>query len=372
MQTLNYNALSHDSWVPYPLRSRFILLLAVTLLAGCESFNYYHQAASGHLSILAKKKPISEYITAQDTSPALKGQLNKVLALRRFADQQLALPVKGQYSSYAELNRRYVVWNVFAAPALSTQARQWCYPVIGCASYRGYYSRTNAQTYAEKLSSQGLDVYLAGVTAYSTLGWFNDPVLNTFIQRSDAELANLIFHELAHQVLYAKGDTVFNESFATVVAKEGVKRWLQHQNNLAAYHRFIQYQERHDQFIALVISHRDKLQTLYDTDANDGQKKQGKTGILLALKDQHRKLKQSWGGRSDYDRWFNHDLNNAQLNTVAAYNELVPAFEALLAQYNGDLTTFYTHAKRLALIGHEKRKQNWLPITQAYLLKQAD
>ena len=355
-----------------PLRNSLILVLSAALLSGCESFNYYRQAASGHLSILAKKVPISEYVSAKDTSPALKSQLNKVLALRRFAEQELALPVKGQYSSYAELNRRYVVWNVFAAPALSTEAKQWCYPVIGCASYRGYYSKVNAQNYAQKLSSQNLDVYLAGVTAYSTLGWFNDPVLNTFIQRSDAELANLIFHELAHQVLYAKGDTVFNESFATVVAKEGVKRWLQHQNNLAAYQRFIQDQERHDQFIALVISHRDKLQTLYDTVASDEQKKQGKTDILLALKNQHQRLKQSWGGRSDYDRWFSHDINNAQLNTVAAYNDLVPAFEALLVQSHDNLEDFFAHCKQLASMSHEKRKQNWPPLIQASLHKKAD
>ncbi len=354
------------------LRNGLLIILAIIFLPACASLQYYNQAITGHLGVLAKQKPIASYIDSSDTSTELRQQLEKVVTLRTFAAEQLYMPVERQYSSYADLNRRYVVWNVFAAPSLSTQAKSWCYPVIGCADYRGYYDKKNAQAYAQRLANDGFDVYVAGVTAYSTLGWFNDPVLNTFINRSDAELANLIFHEFAHQLLYAKGDTVFNESFATVVAREGVRRWMQQHGNTKAYQRFLQDQSRRQQFVDLVIMFRDKLQTLYDRDISDEHKHKEKARILGALRNRHQLLKASWGGRSDYDQWFEHNINNAQLNTVAAYNELVPAFEALLDHYQGNLGEFYAHCKQLALMDLEKRKQILPPLTQASLYIQAE
>ena len=183
-----------------------------------------------------------------------------------------------------------MVWNVFAAPAFSLQAKNWCYPFIGCASYRGYYSQERAQKYAEKLQNKGMDVYVAGITAYSTLGWFKDPVLNTFVYRSDAQLANIIFHELAHQKLYIKDDSLFNESFATVVAREGVKRWLSNRGNPAAYQTFLDDQQKQQQFVRLVLSYREKLSALYASEINNSQKQIGKTRIINNLRTAHQQL----------------------------------------------------------------------------------
>jgi len=269
----------------------------------------------------------------------------------------LALPSKGQYNSYVDLERRYVVWNVFAAPEFSLQAKTWCYLIVGCASYRGYYSQQDAQQYAEKLQAKGMDVYVAGITAYSTLGWFKYPVPNTFVYRSDAQLANIIFHELAHQRLYIKNDSVFNESFATVIAREGVKRWLQSQGDPASYGEFLQDQHREKVFVELVLSYRQQLATLYVSDLKDEQKSLEKASIINALRHAHQQLKSDWGGQSDYDEWFAKDLNNAQLNTVATYFDLVPALETLLAKNQYDLNQFYQACQKLKQLSLEQRNQ---------------
>ena len=268
----------------YRNTSWLFILLLVLGLSGCETLSYYGQAVDGHLRLLRQSKEVSHYIASVDTPTQLKIQLKKVMQLRVFAEEQLLLPVNKQYSRYVSLDRKYVVWNVFATPEFSLQPKTWCYPIAGCTNYRGYYAEQNARKYAAKLVAQGYDVYVAGIAAYSTLGWFRDPILSSFIQRSDAELANLLFHELSHQLLYVKDDTVFNESFATVVAQEGVKRWLQQQNNPTAYQDFLEDQRQQREFIDLVISYQKKLATLYASSAIDSDKPIRKATLIAQLK----------------------------------------------------------------------------------------
>lgn len=333
------------------LRTGFLWLILATSLAtlcGCETLGYYRQAVSGHLALLNGSKAIQRYLDSPETPADLKSQLSKVIELRRFAEQELLLPVNKQYSRYVSLERKYVVWNIFATPELSLEAKHWCYPVIGCAGYRGYYKEDAARRHADKLQAGGYDVYVAGVAAYSTLGWFKDPVLSSFIYRSDAELANLLFHELAHQLLYVKGDTVFNESFATVVAKEGVKRWMLKRNNPSAYQAFLGDQSKQQAFVDLVTAQRQKLELLYASELPDNEKRERKASMIAQLKENYRQLKMSWGGQSDYDHWFSKDINNAQLNTVATYFDLVPALTALLEERGGELGHFYKICRNLA------------------------
>ena len=312
------NAYDQDRSIVLKIRLALLLCLIFSI-SGCETVSYYSQAVSGHFSLLYQRRAIENYLDASSTQPALKSQLEKVMAMRKFAEQQLGLPVKSQYSHYVELDRRHVGWNVFAAPELSMQPLSWCYPVAGCTTYRGYFKQQNAIEYANKLANQGYDVYVAGISAYSTLGWFKDPVLSTFINRSEPQLANLLFHELAHQLLYVKDDTAFNESFATLVAQEGVKRWLNTQHHSSAYQTFLQDQEKEKAFVELVSNYREKLEQLYLEEISPEEKKKRKKVLMLQLKEAHEQLKIRWGGISDYQKWFDQPLNNAQLNTVINY-----------------------------------------------------
>lgn len=342
----------------------FIILLCLILnLSGCETTGYYSQAVSGHFSLLYQRRTIEKYLDASSTPSELKGQLEKVMAMRKFAEQQLGLPVKSQYRHYVELDRRHVVWNVFAAPELSMQPLSWCYPVAGCTTYRGYFKQQNAIEYANKLAKQGYDVYVAGVSAYSTLGWFKDPVLSTYINRSEPQLANLLFHELAHQLLYIKDDTAFNESFATLVALEGVKRWLNTQQQSSAYRTFLQDQEKENAFVELISNYREKLEQLYLRRISPDEKKQRKKVLILKLKEAHEQLKERWGGNSDYQKWFDQPLNNAQLNTVTTYFDWVPALEYKLKTLDGDMQRFYDSCRELAGFTASKRKEHLKRLT---------
>ncbi len=323
--------------------TRLFLGLAWLLTAsGCTTLGYYHQAITGHLGLMLQRQPIERLIESEQTDPELVAQLRKVEGLREFSREQLGLPSDGQYTSYVDIERRYVVWNVFAAPPISLNARQWCYPVVGCAGYRGYYSEQQARHYAATLAKDGMDVYVGGTTAYSTLGWFDDPVLNTFIYRRDDQLADLVFHELAHHLLYIAGDTVFNESFASLVAGEGVKRWLAAQDDSAGYSGYLAANRRKQQFIELVATYRERLGTLYASTLPEAAMLAEKHLIVDELKAAHQQLKSSWGDASAYDHWFSQEINNAQLNTVATYYELVPALQALLASHDDNLANFYT------------------------------
>jgi len=322
-------------------------LLSIALW-GCESVHYYSQAIQGQYGILTKRQPISEIIADPETPELLRERLGYILAVRQFAETELQLPVKDQYLTYVDLKQPYVVWNVFAAPEFSLTPKTWCYPVVGCAAYRGYFSEKDARQYAGGLRDQGYEVYVAGVTAYSTLGWFEDPVLNTFIQYSEGQSAALIFHELAHQVLYSKGDTAFNESFATAVEQEGLKRWQVKTQTSHLYQDYLKNYRRQQQFIGLIMHYRQKLDTLYQSDQSAMNKRKQKESIYSDLHDEFHRLKTDKNGLSAYDNWMNYSLNNAKIGSVAAYHDFVPAFQKMLAEKNGDLDQFYKACRELA------------------------
>ncbi|MAY01746.1 MAG: aminopeptidase [Gammaproteobacteria bacterium] len=337
-----------------------VLLLCFTL-NGCESISYYSQAILGQLSILSKREDIEALIVDERTPPALKQKLNTILDIRQFATDELLLPVENNYSSYVALERPFVVWNVFATPELSMQALRWCYPIAGCVSYRGYFAEDKARDYAAGLAEQGLDVYVGGVSAYSTLGWFSDPVLSTVINREDYRLAALLFHELAHQLLYIPGDTEFNEGFATAVEREGLRRWLLANEYDEASSREIIAEarlntQRREEFVNLVGQAVDELQELYASDTDDASKRRRKAEVLATLNVNYRELKSDWGAYDAYDAWMNQELNNAQLSTVATYFNWVPAFEQILAEQE-NLQGFYRAVQALAELSQDERSR---------------
>ena len=322
---------------------------------GCESFRYYGQAIQGQYEILDKRQPISEILDDPESPEFLKKRLAYILEVRKFADRELRLPVKNNYLTYVDLERPYVVWNVFAAPELSLTPKTWCYPVVGCAAYRGYFSKEDARRYADEMSDRGYDVYVAGVTAYSTLGWFDDPVLSTFMRYSKAQLAALIFHELAHQVLYVKGDTEYNESFATAVEQEGLQRWQKATQAATLFSRYSKNFQRQQEFIKLVMRYREALQTMYRSDATDADKKKRKASILSDLQNEFVILKAADSGFASYDDWMYNSLNNAKISSVAAYHDFVPAFNRMLTSSGGDLEQFYRQCQELARLPKDQR-----------------
>jgi predicted aminopeptidase len=252
------------------------------------------------------------------------------------------------------------VWNVFATPELSLTLKTWCYPLFGCAGYRGYFDQAAAQRTATELKAQGYDVNVAPVPAYSTLGWTNwlggDPLLNTFIHWPEAELARLIFHELAHQVLYVKDDTVFNESFATAVERAGVRRWIAHRADPALAQAYAQYEQRRAGFLALLLAYRAQLAAAFADSAADDVKRERKRAVFADLQAAYQRTKaEQWGGFAGYDRFFNRELNSAHLAAVGAYTDLVPAFEALLAQHGSDLPRFFAATEQLAALPKGQR-----------------
>ncbi len=326
---------------------RFIAAGAL-LLAGCSSMQYYAQAVSGHFDVLQRARSIDEVLAADDTPNALRAKLEQVRVIRSFAVKELALPDNGSYRSYADVGRPFVVWNVFAAPEFSLQPHKSCFPLVGCVSYRGYYSLAEAQHQAARLKRGGYDVFVGGVPAYSTLGWFDDPVLNTFVSYPNAELARLMFHELAHQIAFAQGDTQFNESFAVAVEREGLRRWLELHGSDADREAYTVRRERREAFVQLVQRYRDKLTTWYASPVNKAEMRAGKQHIIANMNADYAALKQSWGGYTGYDRWFAQGVNNAQFASFVAYSRHVPAFEALLQQTGGDMSKFYAAVQALA------------------------
>ncbi len=334
-----------------------VLLLAGLALDGCSTVAYYSQAVNGQLSILAKRRPISEVLADPATSPALRERLKMLQRARNFASSELQLPDNASYRSYADLGRPYAVWSVFAAPELSLAPHEWCFLITGCVAYRGYFAKASAERFAARLRKQGNDVEVEGITAYSTLGWFSDPVLNTMIDQPGYELAAIVFHELAHEKLYVKGDTTFDESFAMTVEREGLRRWLMHEHKPEVFRRYSERKRRQAQFIALVMRTRERLKALYASKLDDATKRAGKRAAFADLKREYGKLKQRWGGYSGYDRWFARDLNNASLVPIGSYYDYVPAFEQLLRESGGDLARFYARAAEIGHLPPAERKR---------------
>ena len=335
---------------------RLLLLVALaSLLGGCATLRYYSQAVSGQLDLLRRATPIEEELRSDAVPAALKAKLRAVLQIRQFASRELALPDNGSFRSYADLGRTYVLWNVFATPEFSLEPVTSCFPIAGCVGYRGYFGEADAQAAGAALRQRGYDVYVGGVPAYSTLGWFDDPVLSTFIQYPEAELARLIFHELAHQLLYVRDDTRFNESFAVTVEQAGVERWLAQNDDERQRAAYARLQAMRRDFVALLGKYRTILEAYYRRDLPPEQMRLGKARRFAEMDAEYRQLKASWGGFAGYDRWFAGKPNNATLASVALYTELVPAFRALLAREGGDLPRFYAAVKKLAKLPKEER-----------------
>jgi predicted aminopeptidase len=328
---------------------------AAGLLASCSTLGYYSQAAQGQLELMSDARPIDDWIADPGTSSKLRLRLETARQIRRFAVGEMALPDNNSYKNYASLKRKYVLWNVVATPELSLKPLQWCFPVAGCVNYRGYYSKDAAEAYAKDLRAEGDDVEVGGVPAYSTLGWFSDPLISTFINYPDAELARMIFHELAHQIVYVQGDSQFNESFASTVEEVGVERWIDRFGNQTMRDGYARYKSRKHDFLVLLLKYRKALEQNYaQVDRSDNEKRAVKARLFQELKDEYQVLKGNWGGYAGYDRFFEQPLSNAHLASIATYEDFVPAFRAMLKR-DGSFPRFYNSVKRLAELDRSDR-----------------
>jgi predicted aminopeptidase len=337
--------------------SILVILAGLFVTAGCTSVGYYYQAMSGQMQIWHRSRPISRMIDEPSTDAVLRERLQTVQRIRDFASRELALPDNSSYRKYADLGREYVLWNVFATEEFSVDPVQWCFPIAGCVAYRGYFKEAAATKFAAGLREERLDVSMGGVAAYSTLGWFDDPVLNTFINDQDVEIARLLFHELAHQIVYVQDDSSFNESFATAVELEGTGRWLDKNGTPEQRAEFEARQVRRREFVELIGRYRERLRVFYAKDGSPEQKRLGKTQTFAELKIDYEKLKAAWGGYAGYDGFFREPLNNARLVPIATYSEWVPAFRKMLAEQGGDLKRFYDDARTIAKLPIKEREQ---------------
>lgn len=331
--------------------------LALTLLlsAGCETISYYGQAARGHWDVVSRQRPSEKIIQADNTDDELRRRLHLVEEARQFAAAHLGLKPGRHYTRYADLERDAVVYNVFAAPEFSLEPKRWWYPLIGRQSYRGFFGKNEAITYAKSLQAEGLDVYVGGIDAYSTLGWFRDPVLNTWIDDADEEIVALVFHELTHQLVYVADDTKFNEAYATAVEIAGVRLWLQGKNDPDALTRWDAKQTRREEFTQIVKTTRARLKALYQQTLPPKDMRQLKAAEITALQQQINELRERWQTPKAFASWTTKPVNNARLNTVSTYHDLVPSFLALLDQHHGDFPKFHAAVKRLGKRSKEQR-----------------
>ena len=330
-------------------------------MSGCANLGYYWQSATGHLKVMGAARPVDDWLSDAQASPRLKDRLALSQRIRRFASSELKLPDNPSYSRYADLRRQAVVWNVVAAPRYEIELKKSCFPFTGCVGYRGYFDETQARAEAARLATQDLEVNVYPVPAYSTLGWMNwaggDPLLNTFINYPEGELARTIFHELAHQVVYTPDDTMFNESFATAVERIGGEMWLRTQANDQARLEYEQYNGRRKQFRQLTTGTRERLKEIYEKTSGE-ERDTLKARAMREFRDGYARLKATWPGDPNryrlYDRWV-AEANNASFAAQAAYDELVPGFEALFVLEGRDFRRFYDAAKKLSQLPKKQR-----------------
>jgi len=344
------------------------LIGLAVLLSSCGTIGYYSQAVGGHLKLMSAREPIDDLLKSESTDPELRNKLQTLVDARQFAVDKLNLPKNDSYNTYAATGRAYVTWNVVAAEEFSLKAKTWCFPVAGCVNYKGYFAEEDAHAYAKQLMEENLDVTVGGAIAYSTLGWFEDPVLDTMLRGSDTRFVGTLFHELAHQLLYIKDDSNFNEAFASFVEQEGVRIWLRDRNENERVERFNQALARSTDFSELLKAGRSKLAALYQEDLDDSVKRTRKQAVIDGMQTDYQTLKDSWGGYSGYDGWFSRDINNARLVSVATYRRLVPAFAAIYAEVDQSLPDFYAKAKEIAGLPAEKRTA----LMNDYLAREGD
>jgi predicted aminopeptidase len=321
-------------------------------LAGC-AVPYYWQAIDGQLGLIRKREPIEELIATPTIDPTLKATLTRITAMRRFAVEELELPDNDSYTTYVALEQPYVVWNVVATQEFSVDPERWCFPFAGCVAYRGYFDQADAERYAAELAEKGLDTYSGGATAYSTLGYFDDPVLSTMVNGGDQYVASLLFHELAHQKLYVKDDSEFSEAFATVVEEIGTERWLMQNATPADLERYLARRQRRGEFGALVTAQQARLRAIYASASPAEQLRVEKERAFATMRSEYEALKARWGGSGEYDGWFAQPLNNATLAAVATYTHWLPALRARARAVG--LATFYVDTAALAELESEER-----------------
>ncbi len=326
---------------------------ACVLSACTPTFDYYWQSVWGEWQLLSGARPIPEVI-ADTKDEGLKARLERIAEIREFASRSLGLPENRSYMRYTDLGRPFVSWTVFATPELSLSPRDWCFPVAGCVSYRGYFRHADATSEAKRLESKGDDVYVGNVPAYSTLGYFDDPVLSSFVRWPETEVARLIFHELAHQLLYVPGDSVFNESYAVTVERAGLERWLAHEHRPELVAQFERTQRTRAEFNALVRKTRSQLAEIYASSAPASEKRRLKEEAFAAMREAYDAAKVNDPGLIGYEGWFAHP-NNANLAAIALYTDRVPAFRAMLHEEDNDLVRFYAHVKQLTSLPKAER-----------------
>ena len=351
-------------WLVGSLFGSIVVAGSVLVLSGCSNLGYYWQSASGHMRMLQAAKPVQEWLADDHAPQRLKDKLALSQRIRAFASSELDLPDNPSYRRYADLQRSAVIWNVVAAPVYSLKLKTWCFPVTGCVGYKGYFDEREAKAEAERARREGYEAATYPVPAYSTLGWMNwaggDPLLNTFINYPEGELARMIFHELAHQVVYVKDDTMFNESFATAVERLGVQRWLQTQAGDQARQDYLRYNARRLQFRALTQDTRKRLEAVYgDLSLTDAELELRKQDLLARFRAEYQEIRAGWNldpARLRLtDQWV-AQANNASFGAQAAYDDLVPGFEALFASLGGDWKRFYAEARRLADLPKAERQ----------------
>jgi predicted aminopeptidase len=341
---------------------RALRMLAAVIMAsgvtGCTSISYYAQSLEGHMQIMAARRNVGKLIHDPSTPEALRARLTSASTIRRFAIDELALPENNSYRSYVDIGRDAVTWAVFAAPQFSLTPRTWCFPVFGCVPYRGYFARKSATESAAELHGQGLDVYVTGVTAYSTLGWSSDPLLSTMLRQDDTYLASLVFHELAHQRLYVDDNSAFNEAFAVAVETTGVRKWLRAAGDQAGLRRYEADRKRSADFLGLVSKTRDELRQVYESSRTAEQMAAAKAATIDKLRMRYRQMRDKrWAGYRGYDAWFDAPINNAKLAATAVYGEQVPAFLRLFDLCSGDYPRFYASVRRIAHLHKSSRAE---------------
>lgn len=343
---------------PNRLTAFFCAVLALAL-TGCEQLQYYHQAATGQLQLMGSRTPVARLLADSETDPALRRQLELAQDILGFAQQKMGMPHRGKYQSYVALADRYVVWNVFASPALAFASPRWCYPIVGCTPYRGFFDKEDAEQFAGDLGDTGYETYIGGVSAYSTLGWFKDPLLSSFLSYPPADLAELLFHELAHAQIWAPGDAVFNESLADFVGTEGARQWLL-TDGTDGYRKlavWLKRQQQWEQMKQRLLELKDRLSEVYgDVSLSDDEK-------LLRKRDRYAEFRQCYnenradlgGGR--FDRLVSEGVNNAFLVSLATYTNWREALQIPWRDAQQDWTSFFASMQLLEQLPHEKRQQ---------------
>ncbi|MBX2836451.1 MAG: aminopeptidase [Gammaproteobacteria bacterium] len=334
-----------------------ILVIAGVWFASACSVGYYSQAVGGHLKLMAARQPIERLLKAEDTDEELRAKLQTLVDAKAFAIERLSLPNNDSYKSYAETGKRYITWNVVASEEFSLSAQTWCFPVAGCVSYRGYFAQEDAEAFAQELRDQNFDVSIGGATAYSTLGWFDDPVLDTMLRGGDIRYVGILFHELAHQLLYVKDDSSFNEAFASFVEQEGVRIWLEERGQSDRIALYDAYLARSDDFNALLKRTRAELVKLYELTLPEEQMRERKAAIFTSMRAHYEELKASWNGYKGYDGWFKRELNNARLISVSTYQRFIPAFAGMYLEAGEDLPEFYKLAKSISELPISERRE---------------